>query len=364
VETERLHPADKPNWFLVNCEHCGIEFAVPPYRIKRGKPLYHNPSCRTKAENAKRAGKYKITNTENMGKGKRGPNKNPSKPREDKSILPDGTQRCIKCGEKFPATEEYFHKRVDKGVKKLKHTCKECVNKMVMDRYIENSEEINEKCREKYAQNPESVLAKQKQYYHNGGGKEVSREYRIKNWDKISVRANGYRERNRQKIRDGMRSYYSERGGKEKRKEYVENNKDRIRQANTEYYRKLYKTEDGRKWITLKRHIRRARKENLPATLTIDDWNDSLSFFDSSCAYCGKVDDPLHQDHVIPVSKGGYYTRGNIIPACKPCNCSKVDKDMEEWYRKQPFFSEVRLRKIHRWTGFNPKTKTQQLSIF
>jgi len=69
--TEDLHPADKPNHFMVSCCNCGTKFSVPPNRIKRGTALYCSRSCRTVVENSKRAGKYKISNTENMGKGRK-----------------------------------------------------------------------------------------------------------------------------------------------------------------------------------------------------------------------------------------------------------------------------------------------------
>ena len=28
-------------------------------------------------------------------------------------------------------------------------------------------------------------------------------------------------------------------------------------------------------------------------------------------------------DHVVPVARGGRSTRGNVVPACKPCNNEK-----------------------------------------
>ena len=39
---------------------------------------------------------------------------------------------------------------------------------------------------------------------------------------------------------------------------------------------------------------------------------------------------------------------GNIVPACSRCNTSKRNREMEEWYRSQPFFSELRLHRIRR----------------
>lgn len=45
----------------------------------------------------------------------------------------------------------------------------------------------------------------------------------------------------------------------------------------------------------------------------------------SICHLCGKVCAPneIHIDHVIPLSKGGTHTRGNVKVACATCNISK-----------------------------------------
>jgi 5-methylcytosine-specific restriction endonuclease McrA len=73
--------------------------------------------------------------------------------------------------------------------------------------------------------------------------------------------------------------------------------------------------------------------------------------FDHRCAYCG-ADGDLHIEHVVPISKGGPHSIGNIIPACKDCNYSKRDHDVETWYRSQPFCSDFRWRKICRVLGW------------
>ncbi len=43
------------------------------------------------------------------------------------------------------------------------------------------------------------------------------------------------------------------------------------------------------------------------------------------CHYCGKRFAPteLTMDHVIPLVRGGRSTKGNVVPACKPCNTAK-----------------------------------------
>lgn len=67
--------------------------------------------------------------------------------------------------------------------------------------------------------------------------------------------------------------------------------------------------------------------------------------FDHCCAYCG-VDGDLHIEHVIPISKGGEHHLGNIVPACQRCNYSKHTREVQAWYRSQPFFDETRWHHI------------------
>lgn len=83
--------------------------------------------------------------------------------------------------------------------------------------------------------------------------------------------------------------------------------------------------------------------------------------FDHRCAYCG-ADGDLHIEHVVPISKGGPHSIGNIIPACKDCNLSKRDSDAETWYHSQPFFSELRWRKICRVLGWQ-RSSVGQLAL-
>jgi len=83
--------------------------------------------------------------------------------------------------------------------------------------------------------------------------------------------------------------------------------------------------------------------------------------FGHRCAYCG-ADGDLHIEHVVPISKGGGHAIGNIVPACESCNYSKRDHDPEAWYRRQPFFSELRWRKICRVLGWQ-RSSVGQLAL-
>ena len=43
------------------------------------------------------------------------------------------------------------------------------------------------------------------------------------------------------------------------------------------------------------------------------------------CHYCGRPTPrkELTMDHIVPVSRGGKSTRGNVVPCCKECNTAK-----------------------------------------
>ena len=47
------------------------------------------------------------------------------------------------------------------------------------------------------------------------------------------------------------------------------------------------------------------------------------------CFYCGSKSD--HIDHVLPISRGGRHSVGNLVAACAKCNLSKSDKFIVEW---------------------------------
>jgi 5-methylcytosine-specific restriction endonuclease McrA len=44
-----------------------------------------------------------------------------------------------------------------------------------------------------------------------------------------------------------------------------------------------------------------------------------------TCHYCGRKVGikNLTMDHVIPLSRGGRSTKGNLVPCCKQCNTAK-----------------------------------------
>lgn len=78
------------------------------------------------------------------------------------------------------------------------------------------------------------------------------------------------------------------------------------------------------------REVKRARTLNYihhkranGGTFLHATWEYMKTLFGNTCTYCKRRIERLTQDHVIPISKGGWHFSGNIVPACKPCNSSK-----------------------------------------
>ena len=51
------------------------------------------------------------------------------------------------------------------------------------------------------------------------------------------------------------------------------------------------------------------------------------------CYYCGRSVPPkaLTMDHIVPMSRGGRSTKGNVVTACKACNNKKKYMLPIEW---------------------------------
>ena len=113
---------------------------------------------------------------------------------------------------------------------------------------------------------------------------------------------------------------------------YYKNHKDRIlksvktwQSANIdkvkEYKRKHRKTNPN-----LSREIwQRRRARLLGVTYYVLDkhaWEFVCAMWENKCVYCTRVT-KLTQDHIIPLSKGGWHDLDNLVPACARCNSVK-----------------------------------------
>lgn len=61
-------------------------------------------------------------------------------------------------------------------------------------------------------------------------------------------------------------------------------------------------------------------------------WQNILSA-GTKCYYCEKSikKAEITMDHIVPVSQGGFSTKGNVVASCKQCNTLKRDMTAVEW---------------------------------
>jgi len=209
---------------------------------------------------------------------------------------------CTRCKTEKPATKEFF--RVNNRRKDgLNSACKECESK-----YREENKEHRAEMYKKWVENNRERKA------------ETNKQWRKDNKEHmVEVNKRWYEENKEHSLE--LNKQWNDKNkehNKEIHKQWCKGNPDRCKVIN---------------------HRRRARKRDLEHTLTIEQWQETLSHFGNSCAYCGSTEN-ITQEHFIPLSKSGVYTKNNIIPACGSCNSSKCNRDFEEWYPKQEFYDE------------------------
>lgn len=103
-------------------------------------------------------------------------------------------------------------------------------------------------------------------------------------------------------------------------------------------------------------HKRRSLAKKLRSDLTQEQYHETLDYFECSCAYCDKKPEniyELQQDHIHPISKGGEYTKSNIIPSCESCNKSKNNKSIDEFFEFNNDFTKERYEKIINFIELN-----------
>jgi len=305
---------------------------------------------------------------------------------------------CKKCNTWKVYDEFTKHKNCTRDGHK--GTCKDCEKAYKKRYYEDNKEKIAVKNKEKYERNKNNpeFIAKRKAYQEKTKNekREYDKNYREANKERIKERQKRYWEEHKEE-----RSAYSKKWREENEeylKEYRENNKDRRRKLNKKYWaenkeeqkariakwrkenaeyikqyrienrerdreqqRKWYNTDRGRKLSMTKTNAYRAKKKQLQNDLTAEQWNDCLKYFNNTCAYCGEWHEVLEQEHFVPVSKDGAFTKSNIIPSCRSCNASKLNRDFFEWYPKQNYYSIERENKILSYLGREVKNDSFQI---
>lgn len=164
------------------------------------------------------------------------------------------------------------------------------------------------------AAHPERAAIYNRRYYerHPERVRAAIDAWRTGNPDKVKAQQRAYRTAHLEESRAKGRRWYAA------HPEYYANRRPAYAAANRERLRVI----EGR----------RRTKVNANGTFTITDhdWRGLLHRYHDSCAYCG-IRGPLEFDHVIPISRGGRHSIGNLVPACRYCNGSKSNKLLMEW---------------------------------
>lgn len=115
--------------------------------------------------------------------------------------------------------------------------------------------------------------------------------------------------------------------------QWVAKERERARQ-------KWHKASEKQKEAWRRRGQRRQSRKNLQRVgeVSAADWDAILRIWDHSCAYCGKrLEYNEHGnlivdiEHIIPISRGGPHSIGNLVPSCEGCNHRKSWKLLVEW---------------------------------
>lgn len=250
-------------------------------------------------------------------------------------------QRCLRCQVRNPATHLFFPKdsRQSKGVRSV---CKKCTH--ARTRWLHHNNPKRKEYKRQYRKKKAKEIAEyQKKYYQENKERldEWKRTYYQENKKTIAAKSKAHRLANAEKISAQRKQFYIENRERilDERKQYYEENIEKIKQ-----YKKQYSKEGRARATDQRKRTKRIEMFNsLPADFTIEEWGEALEFFDYLCCYCGlESDRTLEQDHFVPLSKMGAYTKDNIVPACKSCNSSKHTEDFQSWYRKYKHYSPER----------------------
>ena len=256
--------------------------------------------------------------------------------------IPYVMKKCSKCGEWLVASSKYFHKK-KRGKYGLKGQCKECMREYDKEYRETHKEAIAEQKKKWYEENKEARAEKDKKYYE--ANKEAILEYHKK-----------YYEENKDDIVEYHKKYYEENKDDiaERRKKHYEANKDDILEQQKKRHKKYYNTPQGQVAAFNSCSRRRAKEQNQGDGITKEQWLEMMSFFNWECAYSGKTltKETRSIDHIDPLNNGGENEIWNCIPMDRSLNCSKQDKEMLDWYIKQPFCTAERLLKIYKWQEY------------
>lgn len=184
---------------------------------------------------------------------------------------------CTKCGQTKTLLD--FHK-VSPTSDKFRSYCKVCNNQASKNYRINNPGKVQELTKIWKANNPDVVASMRKRW----------------------------KQENPEKVLASNKRYYEK-----NRKQFAE-------------MAKIWRAKNPEK-VTEFKAAHRARKKAAPTYFITN--KEKWKLRNDPCFYCGQP--AKHLDHIIPLSRGGNHSIGNLAPACVRCNTSKNDKTIMEW---------------------------------
>lgn len=253
----------------------------------------------------------------------------------DTSIPLKCCSRNDKCANPYgpwlPATTEYFsvNKRVKSG---LRANCKACQAAEFDSWYSEKAESTYERKRQWRRDNPDKVKRQknESQKRNRSSANQRNRKYRKIHSTELAEKRQLAEVRAKKQEYD--RQYHRNHAGEKCAisQKWHRNNRERASARGRQW--KASNPEKARLLARKSKTTRRAREFNAKGTYTPDDVRMIYEMQNGLCAYCGiRLFDKWHEDHYMPISRGGSNYPENIILACKECNLSKNDKTFEEW---------------------------------
>lgn len=151
--------------------------------------------------------------------------------------------------------------------------------------------------------------------HHRKNNAEKMQAWRLKNPEKVKEADRRYRQNNPEA------AYASQ-------LKWRLNNADHLKELYRDYAKKNW--ED--RYANKHRHQARSRGREVDLVLR----KEIRRLYHSACIYCGATE-RITLDHLIPLSRGGDHTIGNLAPACRSCNARKGTKlpiEYKVWRKK------------------------------
>ena len=154
------------------------------------------------------------------------------------------------------------------------------------------------------------------------------RAYRLANPESVRARQKRWELKNTEKEKDRKHAFYLENKElfRERGKIWAKNNPEKENQK-----KRNWRANNPEKALQERHKYRKKLKQNGIYEISEKDLKKLVSA--DVCYYCQKKD-KLTLEHIIPVSRGGRHSIGNLVMVCKHCNFSKQARLLIEWKLK------------------------------